>query len=156
MTEAEYLSLSDLLAAADAALAPAQPVIRDLGLVESALARPQASAFGMDAYESLHLKAAALMESVARNHALIDGDKRLAWVATRLLLELNGATLRAPSPETGDAFVREVAQGHVALDEIATTLMKWGDLGPCSGALSAELTTLDEDRFLPPFRRERA
>jgi Fic/DOC family len=63
-----YLDIEDLLTAADAALAPVQPKIRDIGLLESALARPQASAFGVDAYASMHEKAAALLESLARKH----------------------------------------------------------------------------------------
>lgn len=63
---------------------PAEVLVRDVGLLESDLARPQASAFGEDAHPELHVKAAALLESLARNHALIDGNKRLAWVATRL------------------------------------------------------------------------
>jgi death-on-curing protein len=120
-----YLSLEDLTAAADAALAPLQPGIRDLGLLQSALARPQASAFGEDAYPTLHLKAAALMESLARNHALIDGNKRLAWVATRLFLLFNDEDVRVPDAEVGDEFVRAVAQGHLPLSEIAETLIRW-------------------------------
>jgi len=120
-----YLSMEDLLAAADAALAPTQPVIRDLGLLESALARPRASAFGEDAYVGLLAKAAALMESIARNHALVDGNKRLAWVATRLFLALNGDDVHVPSPEIGDEFVRAVAQGHLTQAEIAARLTAW-------------------------------
>ena len=121
----EYLDLEDLLASADAAIAPGRPAIRDLGLLESALARPQASAFGVDAYASLHEKAAALMESLARNHALIDGNKRLAWTATRLFLIMNGADVAVPDSATGDAFVRGVAQGHVTVADIANVLRSW-------------------------------
>jgi death on curing protein len=120
-----YLDLDDVLAAAAAAIAPAELLVRDVGLLESALARPQASAFGEDAYPELHTKAAALLESLARNHALIDGNKRLAWVATRLFLVLNGADVRVPTPELGDEFVRAVAQGHVDLAEIADQLRGW-------------------------------
>jgi death-on-curing protein len=121
----EYLGLIDLLAAADAALAPTQPAARDIGLLESALARPRASAFGEDAYPGLFDKVAALMESLARNHALIDGNKRLAWVATRLFLALNDTDVSAPSAEQGDVFVRAVAQGHVDLTGIAAQLAEW-------------------------------
>ena len=120
-----YLSLEDLIAAADAALAPTQPAIRDMGLLESALARPRASAFGEDAYGDLWTKAAALMESLARNHALIDGNKRLAWVATRLFLALNDEDVSIPNPEIADEFVREVAQGHLELGSIALVLSGW-------------------------------
>ncbi|MGN6608054.1 MAG: type II toxin-antitoxin system death-on-curing family toxin [Jatrophihabitans sp.] len=121
----DYLTIEDLLAAADAALAPAPVLIRDRGLLESALARPQASAFGEDAYVGLWLKAAALLESSARNHALIDGNKRLAWVAMRLFVIFNGEDVRAPSPAEGDVFVRAVAQGQLQLDRIAATLEQW-------------------------------
>lgn len=120
-----YLDLDDLIAAADAALHPARPAIRDLGLLESALARPQATAFGVDAYSSLHEKAGALMESLARNHALIDGNKRLAWTATRLFLVLNGTDISVPDPVVADEFVRDVAQGHLTVAEIAGVLSSW-------------------------------
>ncbi len=120
-----YLDIEDLLAAADAALAPVQPKIRDIGLLESALARPQASAFGVDAYASVHEKAAALLESLARNHALVDGNKRLAWVATRLFLIVNGFDVRAPNAVVGDDFVRGVAQSQLELAEIAATQRDW-------------------------------
>lgn len=120
-----YLDLDDIMAAASAAMAPAEVLVRDVGLLESALARPRASAFGEDAYPDLHLKAAALMESLARNHALIDGNKRLAWVAMRLFLALNDDDVHAPSPEIGDEFVRAVAQGHVVLADLAGQLRAW-------------------------------
>jgi death-on-curing protein len=125
-----YLDLDDLMAAASAALAPGEVLVRDRGLLESALARPQASAFGEDAYPDLHTKAAALMESLARNHALIDGNKRLAWVATRYFLIKNDADVRAPSAPEADRFVRAVAQGQADLVEISDQLREWGDVGP--------------------------
>ncbi len=120
-----YLDLDDLLAAADAVLAPMQPAIRDLGLLESALARPQATAFGMDAYGTLYEKAAALMESLARNHALIDGNERLAWTGTRLFLAMNDTDITVPDPKTADEFVRDLAQGKRSVAEIAATLASW-------------------------------
>jgi death on curing protein len=120
-----YLDLDDLMAAAAAAVAPAEVLVRDRGLLESALARPRASAFGEDAYPDLLTKAAALLESLARNHALIDGNKRLAWVAMRLFLVVDGADVQVPSAEAGDEFVRAVAQGHQQLAEIADQLRGW-------------------------------
>jgi death on curing protein len=120
-----YLTSEDLIAAATAALAPGEVLVRDLGLLESALARPRASAFGEDAYSTLHLKAAALLESLARNHALVDGNKRLAWVATRLFLAFNDEDVQVPTPETGDEFVRAVAQAHLDLTVIGDTLRRW-------------------------------
>lgn len=120
-----YLDLDDVLAAAAAALSPAEVLVRDVGLLESAIARPQASAFGEDAYPDLHLKAAALLESLVRNHALVDGNKRLSWVATRYFLIKNGADARPPTPAEGDRFIREVAQGSVALVDVARRLKEW-------------------------------
>ena len=125
----DYLDLDDLLAVADAALAPAKPVVRDVGLLESALGRPQASVFGSDAYPELHDKAAALLESLARNHALIDGNKRLAWVSTKLFLALNGADLQGPTPTAIDQFVRAVAQGQREMAEIGQQLRLWSTPG---------------------------
>lgn len=76
-----FLDLDALMHVAQRTLGT-EPDVRDLGLLESALARPQASAFGQDAYGDIHEKAAALLHSLARNHALIDGNKRLALGAT--------------------------------------------------------------------------
>jgi len=87
-----FLDLDDLLHVAARTLG-GDPVIRDHGLLESALARPRASAFGRDAYADLHEKAAALLHSLARNHALVDGNKRLALAATIAFLGINGLRL---------------------------------------------------------------
>lgn len=113
------------MAAARSALAPDEVLVRDVGLLESARGRPQASAFGEDAYPDLPTKAAALLESPARNHALIDGNKRLAWVSMRLFVALNGMDVHATDPKAGDEFVRAVAQGQLPLAEIAETLARW-------------------------------
>ena len=95
--------------------------VRDEGLFFSALARPAASAFGRDAYDSLELKAAALMSSVARNHALFDGNKRTAWVLTVAFLNINGWDVEMTIDEKFD-LVLAVAQGNTELDDIAATL----------------------------------
>ncbi len=95
--------------------------IRDEGLFFSALARPMASAFGQDAYPRLELKAAALMSSVARNHALFDGNKRTAWVLTIAFLNINGWDVDMTQNEKFD-LVLAVAQGDLDLDGIARTL----------------------------------
>jgi death-on-curing protein len=120
----DYLDLDDLLAAAEAAIGRSADV-RDWGLLEAALARPRASVFGADAYPNLHEKAAALLHSLARNHALVDGNKRLAWVATRLFYVFNGCDLRVPSVDEGEAFVIAVSTGRVDVPEIAKTLGGW-------------------------------
>jgi death-on-curing protein len=125
----QFLSLEDLLAAAEAALGR-PPEVRDWGLLESALARPQASVFGDDAYPSLHGKAAALLSSVISNHALIDGNKRLGWVAVRLFYALNEADVRAPEQEAFD-LVMSIADGSlVDVGKIAETLSPWVTIGP--------------------------
>lgn len=97
--------------------------VRDEGLFFSALARPAASAFGQDAYDSLELKAAALMISVARNHALFDGNKRTAWVLTVAFLNINGWDLDMTQDERFD-LVLAVAQGTLELDEVAAVFAR--------------------------------
>lgn len=92
--------------------------LRDEGLLFSALARPAASAFGVDAYETVELKAAALMMSIASNHALLDGNKRTSWVLTTAFLNINGWDLDMTQDEKFD-LVLAVAQGSLELDEIA-------------------------------------
>ncbi len=88
------------------------PVVRDYGLLESALARPQASAFGEDAYATIHQKAAALLHSLARNHALVDGNKRLALASTIAFLGINGLRLTLTNDETYDLVI-SVATGDL-------------------------------------------
>jgi death on curing protein len=110
-----YLTLYELLHVAERTLGPEVPV-RDHGLLESALARPRATAFGVDAYESLEEKAAALLHSLARNHALVDGDKRMALAATIAFLGLNGLRLTLTNDEAY-TLVIEVASGQ--LDDVA-------------------------------------
>ena len=65
--------------------------IADAGLLDAALARSAASAFGEDAYPTLELKAAALLQSLVKNHPLVDGNKRLEWLLTEMFVELNDA-----------------------------------------------------------------
>lgn len=110
-----YLTLAELLHVADRALGHPAPV-RDHGLLESALARPRASAFGADAYPSLEEKAAALLHSVARNHALVDGNKRLALASTIAFLGVNGVRLTLTNDEAYELVVA-VAEG--SLDDVA-------------------------------------
>ena len=110
-----FIELDDLLHIARRTL-DADPVVRDHGLLESALARPQASAFGQDAYPTLDQKAGALLHSLARNHALIDGNKRLALAATIAFLGINGQKLTLSNDDAYD-FVIAVAQGD--LDDVA-------------------------------------
>ena len=116
-----FLTLPELLHVAERTLGP-DYVVRDYGLLEAALARPQATAFGKDAYPTLDAKAAALLHSLARNHALIDGDKRLALAALIAFYGLNGRRLTLTN---GDAYdlVMNVASGQLdSADEIAAVL----------------------------------
>ena len=120
----EYLDLDDVLDIARAAVG-ADVMVGDYGLLESALARPRASVFGQDAYAGLHLKAAALLHSLARNHALVDGNKRLAWTACRTFLAINGHWISAPEDDRFE-FVIQVATGALPdLDKIAEQLRAW-------------------------------
>ena len=95
--------------------------VRDMGLLESALARPQA-AFGQDdLYPDLWSKAAALMHSLIKNHPFVDGNKRTALTATGVFLELNGHRL-ATSNEAVLEFTRQAATEEIELAEIADWL----------------------------------
>lgn len=120
----EYLDLEDLLDIARRVVGEGV-VVRDYGLLHSALSRPRASVFGADAYPDLHHKAAALLHSLARNHALVDGNKRLAWTVCRTFLAVNGEWISAPEDERFD-FVISVATGaQPDLEMIAETLRAW-------------------------------
>ncbi|MPZ63141.1 MAG: type II toxin-antitoxin system death-on-curing family toxin [Propionibacteriales bacterium] len=110
----QYLELEDLLVAARAFLGR-RPKVHDFGLLESALARPRATVFGEDAYPTVHEKAAALLDSLVNNHALVDGDKRLGWVALRLFYGINGYRVEASENEKV-ALVLAVAGGE--FDEV--------------------------------------
>ena len=116
-----YLELADLQAIA--AFALERPLeVRDWGLLQSALARPATSVFGEDAYPTVWDKAAALLHSLARNHPLVDGDKRLAWLATYVFLAKNGAQVD-PDDDDAYAFVIAVAAGEIDdVAEITTVL----------------------------------
>jgi death on curing protein len=85
----EFLDLDDLLELARRLLGDPPPV-RDVGLLESAVARPRTTVFGEDAYPDLLTKASALLQSVVKNHALVDGNKRLGWLSTAVFLSING------------------------------------------------------------------
>jgi death on curing protein len=120
--EVEYLDLDDLLGLTR--LLDAGPV-RDIGLLDSACARPRSTAFGTDAYPTLEEKAAALLHSLAGNHALIDGNKRLAWLATAVFLDINGWSV-ALEDDTVFELVMAVAAGTLDVAEIAARLTQDG------------------------------
>lgn len=115
-----YLTLPELLHIAERALG-AEPQVRDYGLLESAAARPEATTFGSDAYPDLNAKAAALLHSLARNHALVDGNKRLALAAVIAFYGVNGRRLTLTNDEAYDLVI-DVAAGH--LDSVAEIVVR--------------------------------
>ena len=117
----EYLSLEDVLSLSeDLGVGP----IRDIGLLDSAVHRPQVSVFGEDAYPGIDDKADALLESLVRNHALVDGNKRLGWLATVVFYGLDDATLDAPD-DAAYELVMAVARSEPRVEDIAAALGRW-------------------------------
>jgi death-on-curing protein len=116
-----YLTAPELLRVAKRALG-GEPKVRDLGLLEAAAARAAASAFGQDAYPDLDAKAAALLHSLARNHALVDGNKRLALAGVIAFYGVNGRRLTMTNDEAYE-LVMAVAEGRLdAVADIAALL----------------------------------
>jgi death on curing protein len=109
-----FLDLDDVLHIARRTLG-GHPDVRDVGLLESAVARPHASVLGQDAYSTIHEKAAALLHSLARNHALVDGNKRLALAGTIAFYGMNGMRLTFDDDAAHDLIVA-VAGGE--LDDV--------------------------------------
>jgi death on curing protein len=120
----DYLDLEDLLDIARAAVGE-DAVVGDYGLLESALARPRASVFGQDAYPDVHLKAAALLQSLTRNHALVDGNKRLGWTACRTFLAINDEWISAPEDDRFEVVIKVATGALSELDKIAEQLHAW-------------------------------
>jgi death-on-curing protein len=122
-TPHEYLDVEDVLGLAKLLLGDPVP-LRDIGLLSSAAARPASSAFGEDTYPDIWQKAAALMQSLVKNHALVDGNKRLGWLATAVFLELNGVTARGAANDGVYEFVMDVAANSRTVKEIAAGLRR--------------------------------
>lgn len=117
----EYLTTEDLVQLAGLLLGDPPP-IRDIGLLGAAAARPQTTVFGEDAYPDLWTKAAALLQSLVKNHPLVDGNKRLGWLATAVFLDLNAVDpFRATNDDVYE-LVMAVAAGDEAVQEIAARL----------------------------------
>lgn len=119
MTGVNYLILEDLLRfVRRLGVGP----VRDLGLLDAAMVRPRSSAFGEDAYPTIQLKAASLLHSIATNHALVDGNKRVGWLATTVFLDINGESVELGDD---DAFqiVLAVAKGNLDVEDIADRLI---------------------------------
>ncbi|MER5633040.1 type II toxin-antitoxin system death-on-curing family toxin [Streptomyces nitrosporeus] len=126
MTEVRYVRIDEILAIARK-VNGTEHSVRDLGLLVSAVERPRTHVFGAELYPTPHDKAAALLHSVARNHALIDGNKRTAWLAMRVFLRFNGAGADTAPPPVSVAgpFVEEVAQDLLDVPAIAKRLSDW-------------------------------
>lgn len=117
----EYLTLEDLLTLVDElGVGP----IRDIGLLDSAAHRPRVSVFGRDAYPDLATKAAVLLESIVSNHALVDGNKRLGWLAVIVFYGLNDVTLNAPDDDAYDLVIA-MASGTTTYEAAAQRLAIW-------------------------------
>lgn len=116
-----FLELEDLLTlAGDLAVGP----VRDVGLLSSSAARPATQLYGVEAYPSLDEKAAALLDSIVRNHPLIDGNKRLGWLAMVVFYGLNDVTIDAPDDDAYDLVIA-IASGHLELSGVVTALATW-------------------------------
>jgi death on curing protein len=117
-----YLDVEDLLRIAERILGNVE--MRDIGLLESAAARPRASAFGEDAYPTIHEKAASLIHSIARSHALVDGNKRLALGGGIAFLGVNSLRLTMSQDEAYE-FIIAIAAGELDdIRDIATVLLR--------------------------------
>lgn len=117
-----YLDIEDVLTAVRHAVGGVVDV-RDHGLLSSAVARPAATVYGQDAYPDLFTKAAALLHSLVRNHALVDGNKRAAWASAWVFLEVNGVSLGAElDVAAAEEFMLAAARGELELPAIAAGL----------------------------------
>ena len=122
MTGPVFLDLEDLLYLTKRlAIGP----VHDVGLIASAAARPKTSVFGQDAYPDLASKAAALLHSLVRNHGLVDGNKRLGWLAVTVFCSMNGQPIELDD-DVAFSLVMECAEGGVYVEEIALRLVPAG------------------------------
>ena len=117
----EFLDLDDVIELARRLLGNPPPV-RDAGLLASAVARPQTTIGGDDAYPTIWMKAAALLQSIVDNRALIDGNKRLGWLATAVFLEINDASVAAATNDAVYDLVVAVATSDCDVHRIASRL----------------------------------
>ncbi|MGW3651738.1 type II toxin-antitoxin system death-on-curing family toxin [Streptomyces sp. NPDC000878] len=108
----KYLTVQEVLELAELACGEqTQVAVRDLGLLSSAVHRPRSQMFGVEAYTDLFEKAAALLQSLAVNHPLVDGNKRMAWMSTVVFLDFNGTEMLDVDQDEAYKLVIEVAAG---------------------------------------------
>ncbi|MCT2591264.1 type II toxin-antitoxin system death-on-curing family toxin [Streptomyces sp. N2-109] len=107
----KYLTVQEALELAEFACAGQEVAVRDLGLLGSALHRPQSQMFGVEAYPDLWEKAAALLQSLTANHPFVDGNKRTAWMCTMVFLDVNGAEMADLDQEQAYGLVIDIAAG---------------------------------------------
>ncbi|MEV0913937.1 type II toxin-antitoxin system death-on-curing family toxin [Streptomyces sp. NPDC049967] len=119
----KYLTAQEVLDLAELACVGQQVAVRDLGLLSSAVHRPQSAMFGVEAYTDLFQKAAALLQSLAANRPLVDGNKRMAWMSTVVFLDFNGTEMLDVDQDEAYKLVIEVAMGSLEdVDRIADRL----------------------------------
>ena len=116
----EYIDLEDLIGLGEALIEDF--TVRDLGLLGAAAERPRTSAFGQDAYPDLWTKAAALLQSLVNSHPLVDGNKRLGWLATAVFLDLNGGDPTLATNDQVYELILSVASGNPDIEKIAKEL----------------------------------
>jgi len=119
-----FLDLDDLLVVATRAVG-GEVVVRDYGLLESAVARPKTMVAGAEAYPDIHTKAAALLHSLCRNHALVDGSKRLAWTACQVFLGLNSEWVEASEDDRFDLMIAVASWAIDSVEQITEQLRTW-------------------------------
>ena len=117
--EIDYLSVEDLLEIAAGVMD--NVAVRDVGLLAAAAGRPRVTVFGDDAYPTFPDKAAALLHSLVRNHALVDGNERLAWSATRIFSLLNDLDVTYTVDDAEDLML-SAASGQLDVPEMAEWL----------------------------------
>ncbi|MFD7136626.1 type II toxin-antitoxin system death-on-curing family toxin [Streptomyces sp. NPDC059894] len=109
----KYLTVQEVLDLAELACGGQEIAVRDLGLLSSAVHRPRSQMFGVEAYTDLFEKAAALLQSLAVNHPLVDGNKRMAWMSTVVFLDFNGTDMIGVDQDEAYKLVIEVASGSL-------------------------------------------
>jgi len=118
----QYLYLDEVIEIGEALIPNFR--IRDIGLLESAVIRPEMTVYGREAYKTLAEKIAALMHSLASNHALVDGNKRITWSCGRIFAILNGSDFEVDVDEAEKVIVA-LASGDLDAKSLAPIIEKW-------------------------------